>query len=122
MSPEKTKQLLDKYPIIFSKIKYLECDDGWFSIIDNLCKTIESYIKDLTKEKQLKYHAVQIKQKFGGLRYYLNYEDDYVSDQIRLSEILSNNTCENCGSPGIHRNIRGWIVTLCDVHYQKKMR
>jgi hypothetical protein len=53
MSPKKQKQLFDKYPEIFlSKDKPIketsmrwgiECDDGWYSIIESLCFNIQNY-------------------------------------------------------------------------------
>ena len=59
----------------------------------------------------------QIKEKFGGLRYYCsvdNYSDVYAL--IQAAEAESFVTCEDCGKPGILRTGRHWLSTLCDEH------
>jgi hypothetical protein len=121
MSPDKTKQLVDSYPKVFSHVKHLECDDGWFPLIRSLCSVIEYEVGRLPLELQEQIHAVQIKEKFGGLRFYMNHETPKISGAIALAEELSNNTCEVCGGLGGHKNVGGWLATLCDTHYQSKM-
>ena len=59
--------------------------------------------------------ASQVKEKFGGLRFYTNGYTDEVSGMIRMAESMSHRTCEVCGSPGRSNNY-GWISTLCDTH------
>ena len=59
--------------------------------------------------------ASQVKEKFGGLRFYTNGFTDEVSGMIRMAESMSYRTCEVCGSPGRSNNY-GWISTLCDTH------
>ena len=58
MSPEKTKILQEKYPKIFglgedSNEPYglygLECGDGWFDLIDILCRNIQHHVDWKTK-------------------------------------------------------------------------
>jgi hypothetical protein len=66
--------------------------------------------------------AVQIKEKFGTLRFYYNGGDKNISGMVRMAESMSAVTCEECGSPGKQRS-GGWIRTLCDHHeaeYQNK--
>jgi hypothetical protein len=59
--------------------------------------------------------ASQVKEKFGGLRFYTNGYTDEVSGMIRMAEAMSYRTCEVCGNPGRSNN-HGWISTLCDTH------
>lgn len=59
--------------------------------------------------------ASQVKEKFGGLRFYVNDGDDYVFGAIALAEGLSHTICEECGMPGMTRG-PGWIRTLCSKH------
>lgn len=59
--------------------------------------------------------AVQVKEKFGGLRFYTNGTDDVVRGMISMAETMSFRTCEVCGNPGKVRH-GGWITTLCDEH------
>ena len=59
--------------------------------------------------------ASQVKEKFGGLRFYTNGYTDVVQGMISMAESMSYRTCEVCGSPGRSNNY-GWISTLCDTH------
>ena len=63
--------------------------------------------------------AIQVKEKFGGLRFYYNGGDDYIRGVVSMAETMSYTTCEVCGSPG---NLRGkhWVQTLCDEHAPKE--
>lgn len=84
----------------------IECGDGWEPIIRRLCEVIEK--KDMV--------ATQIKEKFGGLRFYVAGKGDGESDvAITEAEKESYKTCERCGEPGRIRE-GGWIQTLCDEH------
>ena len=55
----------------------------------------------------------QVKEKFGGLRFYINGASKECHDIISKYEKLSYETCERCGNPG-KPNDTGWITTLCD--------
>jgi hypothetical protein len=57
----------------------------------------------------------QIKEKFGGLRFYYQGGDDHISGMVTMAEIWAGRTCEKCGNKGERRG-GGWIRTLCDVH------
>jgi hypothetical protein len=63
-------------------------------------------------------HIEQIKEKFGGLRFYYYGGDDHISGMVRMAEIWAGRTCEKCGDKGERRS-GGWIRTLCDVHEQE---
>ncbi len=60
--------------------------------------------------------AVQVKEKFGGLRFYVKGPTTQEQEgAIRFAELMSVNTCEVCGSRGKLR--RGnWVRTLCNEH------
>jgi hypothetical protein len=79
--------------------------DGWLGLLKDL---IEDLIK-LGWNKQI----LQIKEKFGGLRFYINGASVEIHDRIRQAEEESYRTCEECGKPGEARK-GGWIKTLCD--------
>lgn len=59
--------------------------------------------------------AQQVKEKFGGLRFYYSGGDDYISGLKSMAESMSYVTCEECGNPG-KPNSGGWIRTLCTTH------
>lgn len=137
MTEEKDKALCAKYPKIFRNRRGdpkqtlmcfgFEHDDGWYDIIDTLCNTIQHHLdwkresdefKSLSDEEWDESHqavAVQVKEKWGGLRFYVNSSDDYIDGAIALAESLSLRTCEQCGAPGKPRG-GGWVRTLCDSH------
>jgi len=96
-----------------------ECGEGWFKIIWNLSKDLEAEIKKQPKEKREWYKASQVKEKFGGLRFYMNSSTEKMEKLIDKAERKSYKTCETCGKPG-KRNDGGWIVTLCDRCEEKK--
>lgn len=123
MSPEKTKQLYDKYPGIFAERSLspdescmafgLECDDGWYDLLDVLCSLIMWETK--YDENMKPVVALQVKEKFGTLRFYYRGGNDAISSYVTFAENMSGRTCEVCGSVGSVRD-GGWLRTLCDQH------
>ena len=135
MSPDLEKKLYEKYPNIFVQKDLpmsqtnmcwgLDIGDGWYNIIDGLCDQIEShlnYIKRQNKYRKedgreeiefVQVEATQVKEKFGTLRFYINYSDDFIDGLISMAEMISSTTCESCGNIGKQNN-DGWIRTLCD--------
>lgn len=84
----------------------LECvGAGWRNLLDRL-------IDDLFV---LGWDGVvaQVKEKFGGLRFYIGSGDSKIWDRIQEAENESYRTCEDCGDLGKPRR-GGWIKTLCD--------
>jgi len=59
--------------------------------------------------------AVQVKEKFGGLRFYVQAATDKHHQYINFAESMSYRTCEECGAPG-KTYTDGWHMTLCDIH------
>jgi len=59
-----------------------------------------------------------VKEKFGGLRFYIGCGTDEVFEIIEDAEDKSITICEECGKPGSLRN-DGWLVTRCDDCYKK---
>ena len=96
-------------------------NDGWFYLIDNLCDCITSYCKDNQKEIP---RAVQVKEKFGELRFYTHgYEDSAIGGMIWFAEHLSNSICEFCGSTeDVFQTEDGWVETICKKCFEKRSR
>jgi len=82
--------------------------DGWIPLVQNL---IEEAV-EAGWDKQI----CQVKEKFGGLRFYINSASDEVFEIIRKYESLSYETCEVCGEKGELRK-GGWYSTLCEKHH-----
>ena len=78
------------------------CGDGWEPLIRRLSEKLEP----------MGVVATQVKQKFGGLRFYLESWTDEAEKAISEAEKESEVTCEKCGKPG---KLTGkyWLTTLC---------
>jgi hypothetical protein len=59
--------------------------------------------------------AVQVKEKYGTLRFYYNGGDDVVDGIVRMAEAMSAITCEVCGAPGKMLG-DGWVTVRCEEH------
>jgi len=169
MTKELDALLCERYPEIFRDRQApasqtamcwgFECGDGWFALIDTLCKSLmhdshqarESYENRLTTrvaidegkirptdsnfvclneyasdaaiataKEQWEYKkthlpmALQVKEKFGGLRFYVTDATDAQYVMIGFAESMSYRICENCGTTKDARCWQeGWHRTLC---------
>lgn len=87
-------------------------DSEFFAIGDGWLESIKRLIEDLIKMGWNK-EVCQVKEKFGGGRFYINEGSIEIYDRIWKWEQETFKTCETCGQPGILR--RGsWLLTLCD--------
>lgn len=70
--------------------------------------------------------ADQIKEKFGGLRFYYHGGDEIIDGMVRLAEGMSYRICENCGVMNelVNRNNggMGWIRTTCPCCVEPHMK
>ena len=64
----------------------------------------------------------QIKEKFGGLRFYYSGGDDEISGMVRMAESLSYKICEYCGTTINVGRTQGWICVVCKDCYDKNER
>lgn len=128
MSPEKTELLKQKYPVIFSELKYFECGDGWFDLIDKLCFYLDQAAKNASygstdeSKKDNQPIAIQVKEKFGGLRFYISGGNERMHGMISMAEGFSFSVCESCGSKGSKKG-KAWLYTMCDLcwdQYEKR--
>lgn len=91
----------------------VECGEGWYELLQKL-------IDDITKCDTNKVTRIfQIKEKLGGLRFYVNSATDEIYNLIEKVEEDSYTICEICGAPGKLRT-DGYHQTLCDKHYQSR--
>lgn len=63
--------------------------------------------------------VTQVKEKFGGLQFYIKQKSDVLRDRIHVAQEEAYRTCEICGRPGLPRS-GGWIKTLCDEHASER--
>ena len=134
------EKLFTSYPNIFKQkdataqescmSRGICCGDGWFDLIDTLCLRIQSRVSAVkrnidaesarrgvtlipAKLGYLKCEAVQVKEKFGGLRFYIVGGDDYINGLVDFAESMSHKMCSECGRKSVSQVKRGWIYTLC---------
>lgn len=66
-------------------------------------------------QEQLVPVASQVKEKFGGLRFYVDSATDEHYNYINFAESMSYKICEKCGKPGTYYPF-GWHHVACDDH------
>ena len=122
-----TKHMEESFPKMFAEPYGGFCvSEGWWPVLANLCANIQHHI-DWQNKNHEKHPVVpqvvvgQIKEKFGGLRFYYDGGDGEISGMVRMAEAWANNTCETCGAPGKRRE-GGWIKTLCDTHEAERQQ
>jgi hypothetical protein len=166
MRKEFDELLCSKYPLIFkdrhgdmtktAMVWGFECSDGWFTLIDNLCRQLMNDVTQCQYRLERQEHmatvtdrsewnqwqldnfsdeqlqlartelaeamakvpvAVQVKEKFGGLRFYVHGGTDKHHALISFAEELSYKICEDCGAMQDTKTYtQGWNRTLCPTH------
>lgn len=112
--------------------------DGWYSLIESICEYLMGDVNRLRARIEAQYYSeekreafrkelieaeknipvvVQVKEKFGGLRFYVHGANDKQYDYIHFAENFSYHICEKCGTT---HNVMtygcGWMKTLCPEH------
>lgn len=129
MSPEKSKQLIDTYPELFSDLPEMncmrlfgfDCGNGWFDLLKDLITKIRAHCEspdfqpyiDLL-DQPLSPKVAQVKEKYGTLRFYLDLETEYIEKLIEEAEDKSAIICEICGNTGMLREHHRWLSVRCD--------
>jgi hypothetical protein len=121
------QRLIDRWPMWFSVTGSVRktsmslgftLGDGWFDLLWRLCERLEPVVPAAQAEMDGPFQVLQVKEKFGELRFYPNYSDDAIAALIEAARLESTRTCEVCGEPGERRGT-GWIVTRCDEHVEQ---
>ena len=93
--------------------------DGWFDLLWECSAKIEAEILRMPVAERHNFKAAQVKEKFGGLRFYMtSHGNPAIDDAISEAERKSYRTCEHCGLPGEERD-GGWVKVLCDSCHEK---
>ena len=133
MNQKLTERLYNKFPLLYQdKDKSpkqslmcfgFECSDGWFNLIYELSSKLEPMIQKFidTNPDVDGYvpRAIQVKEKYGTLRFYITTGTDEMFDIIEEAETKSADICENCGKPGKMRSDGYWLSTQCDKCWEK---
>ena len=133
------QRMEEKFPKMFvGQYGGFACGKGWWPILEKLCDNIQHHTDWQNNQrtrllKDNKYNhpipdqvpqvvVAQIKEKFGGLRFYYDGGNAEISGMVRMAEAWADIACEECGAIGTRRS-GGWIRTLCDAHeaeYQER--
>jgi hypothetical protein len=79
---------------------------GWYGIVNSLDRDLRLRCPD--------YRVLQVKEKFGGLRFYATGLTEAGNKEVQYAEATAAKTCEECGQYGTLRDSGGWYRTLCD--------
>lgn len=110
--------IADELPWMEGVPQAVACSEGW----DDLIRRLHNRLVGIDPN----YRVMQVKEKFGGLRYYI--EPSQGLDEMlcrRLYEVEyeaeaeSFHICEVCGEPGETRG-GSWYRTLCDTHHRER--
>lgn len=137
---ELEKNLKEEFPDIFSRLDGdstdtcmaygIEIGEGWYVLLRNLCSCVQSEVENLNRiypEIRFKVIAEQIKEKFGQLTIYFDYEWNQnlpqhinrinetihtINGIIKFGSFISARTCEVCGDEGKNTG-KIYVKTLC---------
>jgi hypothetical protein len=111
--PEQIRKRFDE-----EDLRYAYCPTGWIDLITELDDKLAVLVPE--------YKVRQIKEKFAGLRYYVDvplYGDgssrNQAHDLISEYENKSYSICDICGDAGKEVNLTGWMATRCEAHNDK---
>lgn len=133
MNTELTNKFYKEFPDLLKKENMqfgFECSDGWSDIIWEACEKIREVLHDLKVDGPTEakarlngtyknFEIVQIKEKFGSLRIYTNWDNYKIDKIIQRANEKSLKTCEICGEPGEIRP-NGYLQTLCNQHFEEE--
>lgn len=114
--------LRQECPRLYKQYVAFDCGMGWYDIIRDLSIELESILSDYAENYKvvegeeneiIEMFAVQIKEKYGTLRFYMSCETDEMMRLIHEAEALSSQTCENCGAFAKMRGTK-WFEVKCD--------
>jgi len=107
--------LRNRYPEFFSSapLREIGCLPGWLDLIDELCRTLKSHLDTHPELPPLQVR--QVKEKFGGLRFYYSGGDAACRDAVDLAQERSLSTCEVCGQIGVLGG-ESWLRVRCVDH------
>lgn len=96
----------------------IDCNIGWFPLIAQTHRKL--------RHLDPGYCVAQIKEKFGGLRYYYTPSEHLINSPSIVTSIMhdvmiaaenkSFHTCEICSKPGAKSSKNSWIRTVCPEH------
>lgn len=99
-------EIMNRIPVGWGR--WISCDPGWYDLLIDLNRQLAEIDPD--------YELHQVKEKFGGLRYYISSNTaqwEEMQALIHEYERLSYTICETCGGDGENYTDHGWLLTRC---------
>jgi len=120
MKQELQNKLFTKYPRLFKDHNKstaescmgwgITCGDGWYDLLDSICQEFMDTCPDAL-------YFEQVKEKFGALVIYTNYDgtgNKVVKEIRQIASRESTKICEFCGSiEDVQKRPQGYIRYLC---------
>lgn len=113
----KTEEILADWPEVFDRM-YIssDCPSGWNALITHACYKLATIVGDKRLE------ISQVKEKFGGLRFSIDFNPSEFSEEqqksiyayVRWAEDASWHVCQDCGARGKQAVDEGWCNVQCD--------
>lgn len=89
-----------------------ECRPGWYPLIERLTAQLAEVIAE---DRLDRFYVTQVKEKFGGLRVYVQNGNARCQALIEEATREAAQTCEGCGRRPVKiRTHGGWLITCCD--------
>lgn len=101
-------ELLEKYALKMPPGGF-DIGAGWIALVDDLIANLLVLGWDGND-------LIQVKEKFGGLRFYIDNESPATLALIDDAEARSFTICDVCGVKGKPLTHKGWRVTRCADH------
>ena len=94
-------------------VEYFPVGEGWRPLVEKLVADIAAIDTEVT--------VSQVKEKFGGLCFYIYTGSPKVWKLIEKAEMASYTICEECGAKGKQRSKgkHGWIYTRCNEYWDR---
>jgi len=109
VSVEELRSMLEAHAVSHTNV---EIPPGWRDLVAECHKQLLQIYPE--------YKLSQVKEKFGGLRYYVGPIPKDLATQFYATvgefEDKSYQICQVCGEPGHLQLIGTWYYTLCQVH------
>jgi len=87
------------------------CGEGWFSLVDDVYNNLPNNLV-----------VTSVYQKWGALNFDIEPWNEEFEHYLEKITEKSMGVCEVCGAKGKERTINDWVHTLCENHYESKLK